>query len=116
MFRPHLLEVDLQLLGDQHRNRRIGALAHLDIGHGQDDLPIGFDADEGVGRESIGRFRIVICEGQAQAQQQAAARGRAGLQEAAPGEGLRRGGSIGGGAGVIEDHVSLPAGPTARPA
>ena len=34
----HLVEVHLQLLGDQHRDRGVGALAHLDVGHGQDDL------------------------------------------------------------------------------
>jgi hypothetical protein len=68
-------------------------LAHFDIGHGQDDLPIVCDADEGIGREAIGvgRFGFAIGQGQAQAQHQAAARGRSRLQEAAPGE-------------VIEDH------------
>ena len=54
MLQPDLAEVHLQLLGDQHRDGCVGALAHLDIGHGQDDLPVAFDADEGVGREAIG--------------------------------------------------------------
>ena len=40
MLQPHLLQVHLQLFGDQHRDRGVGALAHLDIGHGQDDLPV----------------------------------------------------------------------------
>ncbi len=88
MLQPHLFQLHLQLFGDQHRDGGIGALAHLHIGHGQDDLPIGRDADEGVGREAIGagRLRFAICERQGQAQHQAAARGRSGPQEAAPGE------------------------------
>ena len=54
MLQPHLVEIHLQLFGDQHRDGRVGALAHFDIGHGQHDLPVGRDADEGVGRERIG--------------------------------------------------------------
>jgi hypothetical protein len=54
--------------------------------HGQDDLPVAADTDEGVGREALGRFGITGCERQAQAQQQAPARGRSGLQERTPGE------------------------------
>ena len=91
MLQPHLFQVHLQLLGDQHRDRGVGALAHLDIGHGQDDLPVAFDADEGVGRKAIGagRFRLAVCERQTEAQHEAAARGRSGLQEDAPGESVR---------------------------
>ncbi len=91
VFELHLFEVNLQLFGDQHRDGSIGALAHLDIGHGQDNLPIAFNADESVGREAIGvgRFGFAVCERQAQAQHQASARGRSGLQEAAPGETVR---------------------------
>ncbi len=55
MFQPHLLQIHLQLFGDQHGDGRVGALAHLDIGHGQDDLPIASDADEGIGRERPAR-------------------------------------------------------------
>jgi len=64
MLQPHLFQVDLQLFGDQHRDRGVGALAHLDIGHGQHDLPIALDADEGIGREAIGigRLCFAICE------------------------------------------------------
>jgi hypothetical protein len=63
-------------------------LAHLDIRHGQNDLPIARDADEGVGCETIGagRFGMTVCDRQAQTQQQAAARGRSSLQKAASGE------------------------------
>jgi hypothetical protein len=88
VLQPHLLEVHLELFGDQHRDRGVGALAHLDIGHGQDDLAVAPDADEGVGRETIGVGcrRIAVCGRQAQAQQQASAHGRSGLQEPAPGK------------------------------
>jgi hypothetical protein len=88
MLQPHLFQVYPQLFGDQHRDGRIGALAHLDIGHGQDNLPIALDADKGVGREAViaGRFGMAVCDRQAQAQHQASARGRPGLQEPASGE------------------------------
>jgi hypothetical protein len=91
MLEPHLFQVHLQLLGDQHRDRSVGALAHLDIRHGQDDLPIASDADEGVGDEAsgFGRFYGTACERQTQAQHQASARGRASAQESAPGETVR---------------------------
>ena len=85
----HLLQVHLQLFRDQHRDGGVGALAHLDIGHGQDDLSVAADADEGVGREviGVGRFGFARCEWQAEAQQQASARGRSGLQETCAGRG-----------------------------
>jgi len=76
----HLAELHLEFFGDQHRDGRIGALAHLDIGHGQDNLSVGSDADEGVGREpaGLGCLAFAIRERQAQTQHQAAARGRSG--------------------------------------
>ena len=82
MFQPHLLQVDLQLLGDQHRDGGVGALAHLDVGHGQDDLPIGSDADEGIGRErrARGAFGCMSSTG-AEADQEPSAQRRAGAQE-----------------------------------
>jgi hypothetical protein len=88
MFHLHLFQVHFQLFRDQHRDGGIGALAHLDIGHGQDNLPIVVDANECVRCEAIGvgRFDITIWERQAQAQNQASARGRSGLQEPSPGE------------------------------
>jgi hypothetical protein len=92
MLQPHLFEVHLQFFRDQHGDGGISALAHLHIGHGQNNLPVAPDADEGVGREAIGagRFGVATCERQAQAQQQASARGRSGLQEGASGETGRR--------------------------
>jgi hypothetical protein len=92
MFELNLFEVHFQLFRDQHRNGRIGALAHFHVGHGQHDLPVATDANEGVGREATGagRFRCIICEWQMQAEHQAATRGCAGLKKSAPGEGIRR--------------------------
>ena len=91
VLQPHLFQVHLQLFGDQHRDGGIGALAHLDIGHGQDNLPVASDADEGVGREAIGVgcLGLAVCQRQAQAQHQTSASGRSGLQEGAPGETVR---------------------------
>jgi hypothetical protein len=53
-----------------HRDRRIRALAHLDIRHDQHDFPVAADTDEGVGREGVcpRRFRFALAERQAQAQ------------------------------------------------
>ena len=87
MLQPHVFKVHLKFFDDQHRDGGVGALAHFDIGHDQDNLPVTADADEGVGREvGAGRLGNVACERQAQAQHQAAAGGRSGLQEAAPGD------------------------------
>jgi hypothetical protein len=88
MLQLHLFQVYFQLFGDQHRDRGVGALAHLHIRHGQDDLPIDIDADEGVGCEASGLCRLgsAVCERHIQAQHQASARGRPGLHESAPGE------------------------------
>jgi hypothetical protein len=88
----HLRQVHLELFGYQHRYGGIRALAHLDIGHGQDNWPIAFDADEGIGREAgcAGRVGIAGQSRQAQAEQQASSRGDANLQEIAPGEVARR--------------------------
>src|SRR5437762_11196884 len=38
--------------------------SHLHIGHGQDNLPVAFDADEGVGREAVtvGRLGFAGCK------------------------------------------------------
>jgi hypothetical protein len=109
MFEPHLRQVDLQLFRDQHQDRGVGALAHLDVGHGQDYLPMPFNANEGIGREAIGigRFGIAVCKRQAQAQQQPSARGDSGLQQPAPGRAIRcwRSTRAGGeGSEAIEDH------------
>ena len=71
VLEPHLLKLDFQLFGDQHRDGRIGPLAHFHISHGQDDLPVGADADERVRSECNGirRFGLAICQWQSQAKQ-----------------------------------------------
>ena len=59
-----------------------------------------------------GRFGLPLRERQAEAQHQASARGRSGLQEAAPGESVRRGlldsERRGSGCAVIDDHDLPP--------
>ena len=75
VLQPHLIETDLQFFGDQHRNCGVVALAHLDIGHGEDDLTIAVDTDEGVRCKDAGVTRFGFCalRWQAQTQHQAAA-------------------------------------------
>jgi hypothetical protein len=91
MFEPHLLQVHLQLFGDQHRDRGIGPLTHLDIRHREDDMPVSVNADEGVWRESIGicGFGFAASDRQCQAQHQAVARRRSRPYERAPRETMR---------------------------
>jgi len=97
MFQPHLFQLDLELFGDQHRDRGIGPLPHLNIGHGQHDRSIAFDADESIGCKTTGAGRFGFREGQAQAEHQPSTRSRSGLQEAAPRETPH-------GSEQIEDH------------
>jgi hypothetical protein len=83
VFETDLSEVDLQLFGNQHRHRGIGALAHLDLRYDHRHLVVAGDADKGIGREN----RVVRSFGgdhprQPETQQQPAA-GGAGLQDGA---------------------------------
>ncbi len=82
MLEAHLLQIHLEFFRDQHRDRRVGALAHLDIGHGQDDLAVAVDADEGIRREALGVSCFASTE--RQAQHQPAADRDARNEEAAP--------------------------------
>jgi hypothetical protein len=122
VLEPYLVQLHLQLFGDQHRDRCVCALAHLDIGHGQDDLPVAIHADEGVGREwiSFGRHCFAARERQSQAQQKAAAGGCTRLQKTAPGQvvrGCRRMDRFGGlRINATEDHNQPPCRSIARPA
>jgi hypothetical protein len=50
MLQLDLIEADFQFLGQQHGERRIDALTHLDHRHHQRDCALAVDADEGVGR------------------------------------------------------------------
>jgi len=88
MFQLDPRQVDLQLFGNHHCDAGVGALAHLDIGRGQNNPPIAFDPNEGVGHESagIGRFGSAACKRQSHTQHQAAACGDSGLQKRAPRE------------------------------
>jgi hypothetical protein len=52
-LQTNLVEIDLELLGDQHRDRGVGALTHLDIGHCQHDASVFADPHERVGHEAI---------------------------------------------------------------
>ena len=78
VFRPHLLQVDLQLLGDQHGDGCVSALPHLDVRHRQEHLSITVDADKRVRYESVGRFGFAVSKRQTETQHQAAACGRSG--------------------------------------
>jgi hypothetical protein len=104
-------EVDLQLLGDQHRDRGVGALSHLDEGHGHGHPSARRNPDEGARRErpALGPIRR-SCHG-ADADQQAAADGTGDAQELAPRQvhAARPGESVG-------DHVGLPPEASARAA
>ena len=90
LFDPHVLPVDVELLGDHHRQHRLDALADLGIlRHDRHDA-VGRDADEGVERScSAGvlarRFRHRGQRRQDRLQQQASARCGARLQECAAG-------------------------------
>lgn len=74
----HLPEINLQLFSDQHRDRRVGPLAHFDVGHGERDPIVARDADEGVRCERIGRCGITDGQWQAKAQNKASGGHRAG--------------------------------------
>ena len=99
-------ELDLQLLGDQHRHRGVGALAHLDLGNDQRHPAGTIDADEGVGRKAvrIGGRRAADQRRQADAQQQTAAGGerRPAGKIRRERRGIRHGGRS------IEPHVQPP--------
>ena len=58
MLQRHLRKVGIELFGQDHRNRGVDALAHLDLRHHQRGLAGGIDADEGVGGEfALGHVR-----------------------------------------------------------
>ncbi len=51
VFDRHLVDIHLELLGDQHRQRGIGSLAHLDHRHDESHPACAIDSQEGVRRE-----------------------------------------------------------------
>ena len=54
-FDPDLAPVGVELLGDERRQARVCALAHLEVLHDHGDRAVRADANEGVGFESAGR-------------------------------------------------------------
>ena len=51
MFDHDLREIGVELLGEDHGDRSINALAHLDLRHDQRGLAGLVDADEGIRHE-----------------------------------------------------------------
>jgi hypothetical protein len=49
----HLGEANVELLGDQHRHRGVGALAHLDLRDRQGHAPVAVDPHESVRRKIL---------------------------------------------------------------
>ena len=84
VLQAHLLQVHFELFSDQHRDRGIGALPHLDIGHGQNHLAVAADADEGVRCKVPRSRRFALAEWQAQAQYQASTKRSGTGEEPAP--------------------------------
>jgi len=52
VLEPHHPPSRVELLGEDHGNRGVGALPHLHLGHDQGDEAVGIEADEGVRREA----------------------------------------------------------------
>ncbi len=48
-----LLERHFEFLGNQHRHRRVGALAHLDLRHDERDAVVRPDAHKGIGGKGL---------------------------------------------------------------
>jgi len=85
MFEHDLVQLDFEFLGDQHRQRRVGALSHFHIGHCERDRPTWRDPDEGTGRELFLRRRRGRREcWQRHAEQKTAATRNARFEDAAP--------------------------------
>jgi hypothetical protein len=86
--------VALQLLGEEHRQGREHALAHLGLSHEQRHALVTPDAHEGLGRVRgrLGRLRQGAPRGLGQRERdhQAAAAERPGAQEAPPIQGSPR--------------------------
>src|SRR5439155_608877 len=91
VLEPHVGQIDLQLLGQEHGHGRIRPLSHFDLVHDQRHATVAVDANEGVGLEGGGRRRR-----QLEAEQQAAADSDTDAEEL-PTRHTRR-----------ADHVSLP--------
>ena len=55
MLDGNFVDVDLELFGDEHRNRGVSPLSHLDEGHHEGDLTSAVDAQNSVrGERRVG--------------------------------------------------------------
>ena len=95
VLEPDLAEIDFQLLGEQHRHRRVGPLPHFHLVHDERDAAVAVDADEPVGLEFACRLRAgsecrADARGQTEAHEQTAAGGGARSQEGPAGQGMHR--------------------------
>src|SRR5689334_9353065 len=86
MLELDLVQAHLELFGDQHRDRGVGTLPHLDIRHRENDLAIAADADEGVRLKPFVRGSAATSYRKAEAQHQTATGGRAGCKKATSGQ------------------------------
>ena len=83
----HPGEIDVELVGDDHRHRRAGALTHLRHGVHDRHQAVSVDAEPLVRRELAGlRLREHVGRGQAEADDEAGADGGATLEEGATGD------------------------------
>src|SRR5215210_5201408 len=82
MFKTNLLQANLELFSDQHRDRRVGALPHLDVRHRQDDLAVAADMNESVWCEVLRLGGLDSVKRQAEAQHKTTAETSATCQEA----------------------------------
>ena len=87
MLHAHLVELDAEFLGQQHRRAGVDGLAHLDHRHHEAHAAVGIDADEGIGREG----RVAVGQrGGCVGGLLPGADGREGLAAPDPGEGERQ--------------------------
>jgi hypothetical protein len=100
MLKPYLLQTHFEFFRDQHWNRGVRALSHLDIGHGQNNLAVIADTDEGIRREVIGTGGFAPAEWKVEAKDQSPTQSRARYQEIAPREIMANGT----GRNLIEGH------------
>ena len=68
MLELYLLKIDLQLFGDQHRDRCICALTHFDVRHDKSDPTVRRDPHESIGLEGLIHARLSFGERGRQAQ------------------------------------------------
>ena len=90
----HAGPVDVELLGDHHRDGREGALPHLGVGHADGDVAFGVDGEPGVDLGALGRRGPGLGLdgggerfGNVEADEQAAAGSGGNFQEVAAGDG-----------------------------